>query len=103
RCLDRPRLPTPAPYTTLFRSNAPACKCAGIEVGGAGAERVRIAFPVFDTAEVQRRESCGGDREGELERIGYEMSDEVYKLPEEKDRKSTRMNSSHVKISYAVF
>src|SRR5690606_41658748 len=28
---------------------------------------------------------------------------EVRRLPERRDRKSTRLNSSHVKISYAVF
>src|SRR5699024_11494199 len=39
------------------------------------------------------------DRSGVL--TGY--GDDIIELSEEKDRKSTRLNSSHVSISYAVF
>src|SRR5690606_39893515 len=47
--------------------------------------------------------NVGTDTEG-----GYLVPDEFHRelveaLAEQKDRKSTRLNSSHVKISYAVF
>src|SRR5690606_41947369 len=35
--------------------------------------------------------------------VGSEIRNEIYEEPQRIDRKSTRLNSSHVKISYAVF
>src|SRR5690606_41181680 len=66
------------PYTTLFRSGG----IAGLWGGAAGGE-VREPRPDFEAAAVRPRP--GGE------------------VPAQQDRKSTRLNSSHVKISYAVF
>src|SRR5690349_24465106 len=49
------------------------------------------ALPIYDTGEVDREESGG-------------MHDlRAAKDHQRRDRKSTRLNSSHVEISYAVF
>src|SRR5207253_7375983 len=57
----------------------------------AGQVRFKIAGPgqVYD----ERRRSCAGEHGG----------DEVLRRGRREDRKSTRLNSSHVAISYAVF
>src|SRR5690606_41191069 len=74
----RPPRPTPFPYTTLFRSPVIA---------------------KFGT-EQQKRRFLPGICSGELSFcIGMSEPDSGSDL----DRKSTRLNSSHVKISYAVF
>src|SRR5436309_6109652 len=77
--LLRPPRSTLFPYTTLFRSRV-----------GAGGVRHR---PICG-----RRFHDGGRERGQLHR---QM--ERKQLERAGDRKSTRLNSSHVKISYAVF
>src|SRR5256885_10934275 len=74
--IRRPPRSTLFPYTTLFRSLAD--------------------HPVANVA----REEVADD----LERVqrGIELCDRELHLPE-RDRKSTRLNSSHLVISYAVF
>src|SRR5205807_10629391 len=83
--MPRPPSPTLFPYTTLFRSKplvrATARRGADAEIGGFGG--------LFD-----------------LKRAGF--SDPVLVAAtrtgsEKPDRKSTRLNSSHLVISYAVF
>src|SRR2546430_13007200 len=75
--IRRPPRSTLFPYTTLFRSAAEAAKCAS-----AGPQALRVVARVLQ-----------GVRRG-----GDPVSDQ----PGE-DRKSTRLNSSHSQISYAVF
>src|SRR5690349_23686987 len=74
----RPPSSTLFPYTTLFRSvdRVEASALTGLTVGGGCAAKYSAA------------------RLEELLR-GF--------VPAEADRKSTRLNSSHVEISYAVF
>src|SRR5436309_10382741 len=73
--IRRPPRSTLFPYTTLFRFRAPVLRRAG------GPQRRRP-----------------GQREQDAEAVlGRQRQDAVV------DRKSTRLNSSHVKISYAVF
>src|SRR5690349_24204257 len=86
--LPPPPISTLFPYTTLFRSplhraRAPDDRQAGGSlpapgIGLLGAERSRRAGPVSQN---ERSETA----------------------PPAEDRKSTRLNSSHVEISYAVF
>src|SRR5690606_42128018 len=76
------------PYTTLFRS-----WLAGREVRRAldlctGSGCIAIAMAHYNP---------------DWHVDGVDLSDEALSLAREKDRKSTRLNSSHVKISYAVF
>src|SRR5437870_10733743 len=67
------------PYTTLFRSNGTVSIRFGPHVVGRYAESGRPLEP-----------PKGRGKDGAVEAV-------------EKDRKSTRLNSSHVAISYAVF
>src|SRR5690606_40109535 len=80
--IRRPARATLFPYTTLFRSSA---------------DNVKVIMKVLE-GNFQRNIALRGDHPGGLPRKWKRMShfDEV-------DRKSTRLNSSHVKISYAVF
>src|SRR5690606_41880234 len=73
------------PYTTLFRSPA------GSRRLGQGAVRARTSGPARSRRRGRRGATCRSRRgQGALRAV-------------REDRKSTRLNSSHVKISYAVF
>src|SRR5207253_10226378 len=91
---------TPLPYTTLFRSH---------DVGVAGGDP---QHPWPAGADEQARAALGLGHHVKLQAIGVvpgagvinpvagqQSSDDRQRL----DRKSTRLNSSHVAISYAVF
>src|SRR5438034_4546232 len=85
--LRRPPRSTLFPYTTLFRSSAPAAR------GGRRQARPRAASRTSSSGRV----SDGGAMERQRV-IAYFMHE-----AEREDRKSTRLNSSHTVISYAVF
>src|SRR5690606_41180730 len=82
--LRTPHRVTLLPYTTLFRSNT-----AGLIGYRAFGDAPRTGFP----------DQAGAGASALLGRYG------VYAVQPTGggDRKSTRLNSSHVKISYAVF
>src|SRR3712207_8349283 len=86
--IRRPPRSTLFPYTTLFRSGHLG---DGADLG-VGALMARDQKDSLLVAHV--------DGEGHVH--GGE-DDGVVKRDEEKDRKSTRLNSSHANISYAVF
>src|SRR5690606_42074080 len=79
------------PYTTLFRSPAAAAGAVVPRHGpaGDGAAPVRLG---------RRRRGARLDRAGPAGAVPG-----LPALVRRRDRKSTRLNSSHVKISYAVF
>src|SRR5690554_7552328 len=78
------------PYTTLFRSQGYNPRECSLEVGIFGAEPWTEAM----RTEIESRLGLDAvDIYGLSEVIG----------PGVADRKSTRLNSSHVRISYAVF
>src|SRR5690606_40511924 len=90
----RPRS-TLCPYTTLFRSqDQETIDGLAKEVAGKGLTGVQLAlgksFPELNT-------SVGSLSPGLARHIGDQFRNNNV------DRKSTRLNSSHVKISYAVF
>src|SRR5699024_12458256 len=77
------------PYTTLFRSfRAGILDC--------GPDRRRYPFGVLVLPEPEDAPSCVGERACGPE-IAFSVRNDL------QDRKSTRLNSSHVSISYAVF
>src|SRR5438874_9870109 len=80
------------PYTTLFRSleDLRSLLFRRDHYAGARPRDAAVAAVGVD-AEVQRRHA-----RQVADALGHE-------LVERKDRKSTRLNSSHVEISYAVF
>src|SRR5690606_41836110 len=94
------RLPptsTPFPYTTLFRSLA-----AREGPNHVGQQPVRGPVAAADDVAGAR----GREREGRSffeERAAPRVDDQFRARLARRDRKSTRLNSSHVKISYAVF
>src|SRR3712207_8873921 len=74
--IRRPPRSTLFPYTTLFRSKAMVRRVE---------EKVR--------AEAQKSEEANQKAKKEIEELSLQH----------RDRKSTRLNSSHANISYAVF
>src|SRR5690349_22839376 len=87
----RPPRSTLFPYTTLFRSRA----------GDQKARRVVVEGPVVPTDNVQT--IVGVDRGGVPRQQGEATDRLTHDGLDVEDRKSTRLNSSHVEISYAVF
>src|SRR2546422_6069277 len=84
--IRRPPRSTLFPYTTLFRSRARNAVAIDVE------DRVR-GEPQRQTAQIRPRQLAGLPPR---RRHGRRRSSE-------QDRKSTRLNSSHGYISYAVF
>src|SRR5690606_42028584 len=87
-CL-RPPTPTLFPYTTLFRSRR---RRGRPRAGACGPAPRRPRVP----GEPRRARAAAG--RPALHHLGVSRAG-----PRRGDRKSTRLNSSHVKISYAVF
>src|SRR3712207_8925106 len=88
--IRRPPRSTLFPYTTLFRSSELHKQI------GKGSDLLIREF-VEDDEKIERIEELHTEFYGELQVYGHP-------LPGAKeDRKSTRLNSSHANISYAVF
>src|SRR2546430_10882007 len=87
--IRRPPRSTLFPYTTLFRSRGPPRVLQPVR---ADVLRARGRRPPRDAA------ASGANRDADLGRArgGRRRQDR-------RDRKSTRLNSSHSQISYAVF
>src|SRR5690606_41870270 len=91
------------PYTTLFRSLG-AGRAAGGHAGRADGANARSPAARRELHRGRRPATAGRVREG-VRRHGSARGaggDEGCAGRRERDRKSTRLNSSHVKISYAV-
>src|SRR3712207_8531941 len=88
--IRRPPRSTLFPYTTLFRSSRnPAMESATIvEAHTLAQARNALAADRFDVVLLDMHLPDGS---------GLSLAEEL------KDRKSTRLNSSHANISYAVF
>src|SRR3712207_8014357 len=84
--IRRPPRSTLFPYTTLFRSE----KLTGVDM------TKMLPLPKIDNAKFP--ETRPWEAKGEHCKL-YRFSPTDYR----KDRKSTRLNSSHANISYAVF
>src|SRR5690606_41601897 len=93
--LPAPRCATPLPYTTLFRSQ-------GVPHHALPTQREGGKMETFNPFRFE-------GRVGRLQYFGYSVvwglvvTVMAALLTAGEDRKSTRLNSSHVKISYAVF
>src|SRR2546428_9306426 len=86
--IRRPPRSTLFPYTTLFRSHFIQSQIpATVEQNATAGPRASFTFNVTDLTVTFRDNS----RQGDAGITGWE------------DRKSTRLNSSHDQISYAVF
>src|SRR2546430_9929521 len=85
--IRRPPRSTLFPYTTLFRSGQQGLGGVGHPRGHSRRGLLAMALPARDVR--------AGDVARQRTSAGLE--------PTRKDRKSTRLNSSHSQISYAVF
>src|SRR5256885_7371422 len=92
--IRRPPRSTLFPYTTLFRS--------GLEFRGNGWRRLVHLAPGGASLRVEQSTPLPPEtlRTGKKNDIVLHVTRES---PEKADRKSTRLNSSHLVISYAVF
>src|SRR5438477_7806370 len=81
--IRRPPRSTLFPYTTLFRSYVQTSKIVGMKVKDSSGQEVGVVKDVV----LDRNTGC----------MAYTV------LRSKTDRKSTRLNSSHMSISYAVF
>src|SRR5690606_41884301 len=90
--LPRPPSPTLFPYTTLFRSpcRSPRAPCPSWTRKKVWEYRAPGSIPRPSPSPPRRLTWRRGRLQPHLQ-------------PVSRDRKSTRLNSSHVKISYAVF
>src|SRR5690606_40379520 len=87
---------TTAIYTLSLHDALPICKH-----GGPGDQRGLIAAARVDDEPIEhRRDRAARQRMGEQQAIEPAIAAQAEIA---RDRKSTRLNSSHVKISYAVF
>src|SRR3712207_6987322 len=73
------------PYTTLFRSKAEIPPLILRKSGGGG-----VMYATTDLATI-------------VDRVRSYDPDRILYVVDQRDRKSTRLNSSHANISYAVF
>src|SRR5690554_7280407 len=87
--IRRPPRSTLFPYTTLFRSVTLEFENIPVDAARYLAQRVGV----FPSADVLRIAQDRGIEKQTLRDAGLPVT----------DRKSTRLNSSHVRISYAVF
>src|SRR3712207_7340749 len=93
--IRRPPRSTLFPYTTLFRSRDRAH--ADHPLGDAESLRAAVDAASRRRRQGRRRESRPGNPRRER---GARLFERAFPLL---DRKSTRLNSSHANISYAVF
>src|SRR5207249_5404237 len=97
-----PPTSTPFPYTTLFRSKARLCRLHRFatkvrRLADMQTQIVPLGLDPIDLAEFQKNNAaCFPDGQPVP---GQRIGGKVF----QQDRKSTRLNSSHVSISYAVF
>src|SRR5699024_12861215 len=91
-CLPSLPSPPPFPYTTLFRSDAQALADMGAPVDTKAFCDSAYVLGILE-----------GRMEGSLAGASWRAARDGYARHVEGDRKSTRLNSSHVSISYAVF
>src|SRR3712207_8639770 len=93
--IRRPPRSTLFPYTTLFRSQGPE------RLLSRPARVLVLEYPAHRTA--LPAEQIAAVLVVELEPSRVRHQDQVERRDEPLDRKSTRLNSSHANISYAVF
>src|SRR3712207_7458160 len=86
--IRRPPRSTLFPYTTLFRSSGVADEGAALTFGYAGGGGLRAGAGLYSQSN-----AASGSRLALATTDNFSIG----------DRKSTRLNSSHANISYAVF
>src|SRR3712207_9447868 len=101
--IRRPPRSTLFPYTTLFRSRRTHGDAAGVRLLPAdptGGTAAAVPGPGLDRGSGPHRPGDGPQRRGPSDQPSVRPQDRSLTGPI--DRKSTRLNSSHANISYAV-
>src|SRR3712207_7334742 len=97
--IRRPPRSTLFPYTTLFRSESWR--------DSTPSQRQLALLKIADAIEERAEDLVRAESENTGKPIGLTMEEEVPAMADQirffADRKSTRLNSSHANISYAVF
>src|SRR2546430_9172405 len=88
--IRRPPRSTLFPYTTLFRSKEYKSDYSAMDAG---------SWVVKEAVKPKLNGTSYASRDGSRDR----RTKDIHGVPVKKDRKSTRLNSSHSQISYAVF
>src|SRR2546430_13644480 len=96
--IRRPPRSTLFPYTTLFRSAVRVEPVAPADVTRDDREPTQLVG-----AAVDRRDHDVGPEARLILALEQPLLFGAARVEEERDRKSTRLNSSHSQISYAVF
>src|SRR3712207_8178727 len=95
--IRRPPRSTLFPYTTLFRSDV-------ARLPGAGDQRNEVDQPQGGEQDPDRdQKPAGAAAANPGERRSDPGDVDPHEPVDQRDRKSTRLNSSHANISYAVF
>src|SRR5690349_23920295 len=98
--LRRPTRSTLFPYTTLFRSRRVVLELLEGRLGCDGVDQAYERRDLLDLAALE----CADEVPREVGAMLLVLRGQVLRAKhEQQDRKSTRLNSSHVEISYAVF
>src|SRR5437773_1562443 len=100
--LLRPPRPPLFPYTTLFRSCSCHARCPMFQLMQFIGVRRRCAS-AGETPSTPRRNSLRANRSCSTSGCTMPTTSSLTSLCTRADRKSTRLNSSHITISYAVF
>src|SRR5690606_41134631 len=100
--LVEPPAPTLSPYTTLFRSDAVAVVVAPVADLDPRSGRA-LADEHAASAYLGADRAFAGVGPAGRAALRVTVVDDAVAVVVLADRKSTRLNSSHVKISYAVF
>src|SRR3712207_8013392 len=94
--IRRPPRSTLFPYTTLFRSHAKLEERYADKPAQVKQEVKRVFKKELFVANVRKMRKL-------VQRLDWSPPEGVWTAYGERDRKSTRLNSSHANISYAVF
>src|SRR5207253_10974465 len=101
--IQRPPRSPLFPSTTLFRSDASGCPGPSCQHERCCRQQLAAAFAQLSLpACVETGRVIAGRPHSECERLPPLLEARMLDLDGKKDRKSTRLNSSHVAISYAV-
>src|SRR5690606_40405486 len=85
------------------RELVPACEQVGVGILPYYPLEYGLLTGKYRRGESAPEGSRLADRTDLLERADFDRLEAIERFAAERDRKSTRLNSSHVKISYAVF
>src|SRR5256885_17017594 len=101
--IRRPPRSTLFPYTTLFRSFAKknGAKLLDLRFTDLPGLWQHVSYPIHQLSEDSFEEGFGMDGSSIRGWAAINESDMLL-VPDPRDRKSTRLNSSHLVISYAV-